>query len=475
MKDLPSVMNGRFSGLSSKLIATIIGVILLVEIVVYLPSLASFRSTWLEDRLRVGIVAARVLDAVPDVMALPQELTDRLLNSAGAHAIVYRREGQSQMIELTNPVMPDEVVTADLRLRDLPSQVWGALDTLFAGPGRTLRVVGMGDMEESLVELLMPEAPLRRDMIDYSRSIALASLGIAAATAFVLYVLVSRLFIDPVLRMTGNMLAFRKAPENAALILDPSTRRDEIGILERELAEMESDLFSMLRQRRHLADLGLAVAKINHDLRNTLTAAQLLSDQVATLDDPKVQRLAPRLVNTLDRAIGFAQSVLDYGRETSVVPRFASVSLKALVEDAAFEARASGNPLIDFRNQVDEAVTVMVDAGQMGRVLVNLMKNAREALETVGLELREPCITVSAIADAERTVISVVDNGPGLPERAKANLFVAFEGSVRSGGTGLGLAIAREIVEAHGGSLALAEVEQGTRFDITLPHRHDAS
>jgi signal transduction histidine kinase len=475
MKDLPSVMNGRFSGLSSKLIATIIGVILLVEIVVYLPSLASFRSTWLEDRLRVGIVAARVLDAVPDVMALPQELTDRLLNSAGAHAIVYRREGQSQMIELTNPIMPDEVVTADLRLRDLPSQVWGALDTLFAGPGRTLRVVGMGDMEESLVELLMPEAPLRRDMIDYSRSIALASLGIAAATAFVLYVLVSRLFIDPVLRMTGNMLAFRKAPENAALILDPSTRRDEIGILERELAEMESDLFSMLRQRRHLADLGLAVAKINHDLRNTLTAAQLLSDQVATLDDPKVQRLAPRLVNTLDRAIGFAQSVLDYGRETSVVPRFASVSLKALVEDAAFEARASGNPLIDFRNQVDEAVTVMVDAGQMGRVLVNLMKNAREALETVGLELREPCITVSAIDDAERTVISVIDNGPGLPERAKANLFVAFEGSVRSGGTGLGLAIAREIVEAHGGSLALAEMEQGTRFDIILPHRHDAS
>ena len=475
MKDLPSVTTGRFSGLSSKLIATIIGVILLVEIVVYLPSLASFRSTWLEDRLRVGVVAARVLDAVPDVMALPQELTDRLLNSAGANAIVYRREGQSQMIELTNPVMPDEVVTADLRLRDLPSQVWGALDTLFAGPGRTLRVVGMGDMEESLVELLMPEAPLRRDMLDYSRSIALVSLGIAAVTAFVLYVLVSRLFIDPVLRMTGNMLAFRKAPENAALILDPSTRRDEIGILERELAEMESDLFSMLRQRRHLADLGLAVAKINHDLRNTLTAAQLLSDQVATLDDPKVQRLAPRLVNTLDRAIGFAQSVLDYGRETSAVPRFARVALKDVVDDAAFEAKASGNPLIGFRNEVDEALVVDVDAGQMGRVLVNLIKNAREALEAGGQDQHEPEIVVTAARDASQTVISVIDNGPGLPERARKNLFVAFEGSVRSGGTGLGLAIAREIVEAHGGTLALAEVEGGTRFDITLPHRPEAT
>src|SRR5690606_19291659 len=352
MRDASSLIPGRFPGLSSKLIATIVGVILLVEIVVYLPSIASFRSSWLEDRLRVGIVAARVLDAVPDVMALPRNLTDRLLNSAGAHAIVYRREGQSQMIELTDPVMPDVVVTADLRLRDLPSQVWGALDTLFAGSGRTLRVVGAGDMEESLVELLMPEAPLRRDMIDYSRSIALVSLGIAAVTAFVLYVLVSRLFIDPVLRMTDNMLAFRKAPENASLILMPSSRGDEIGILERELAAMESDLFSMLRQRRHLADLGLAVAKINHDLRNTLTSAQLLSDQVATLDDPKVQRLAPRLVTTLDKAIGFAQSVHDHGRETSTLPVLAPVEIRALVADAAFEARLVGHPSVVFANDV---------------------------------------------------------------------------------------------------------------------------
>jgi signal transduction histidine kinase len=473
MKDQPSVMTGRFSGLSSKLIATIIGVILLVEIVVYLPSLATFRTNWLEDRLRVGIVAARVLDAVPDVMALPRNLTDRLLNSADAYAIVYRREGQSQLIELTDPVIPDVVVTADLRLRDLPTQIWGALDTLFAGPGRTLRVVGAGD-DESLVELLMSETPLRRDMLDYSRSIALVSLGIAAVTAFVLYVLVSRLFIDPVLRMTGNMLAFRKSPENAALILTPSTRRDEIGILERELSAMESDLFSMLRQRRHLADLGLAVAKINHDLRNTLASAQLLSDQVATLDDPKVQRLAPRLVNTLDKAIGFAQSVLDYGRETTSVPRFAPVALRSLVEDAAFESRVSGNPLVRFSNEVDEALVVDLDAGQMGRVLVNLLKNAREAMEARQGDQPDSAILVQASDTGERTVISVIDNGPGLPPRARENLFIAFEGSARAGGTGLGLAIAREIVEAHGGELILAETGQGTRFDIILPHRRVA-
>jgi len=471
MKDRTTSINLRFSGLSSKLIFTIVGVILLVAVVIYLPALAAFRTSWLEDRLRVGIVAARVLDAVPDVMALPRDLTDRLLLSAGADAIVYRREGQSQLIELTEPVVLEQAVTADLRQKDMPSQIMGALDTLFAGPGRTLRIVGEGDMNESLLELLMPETPLRREMLDYSRSIVLVSFGIAAVTAFALYMLVSSLFIDPVLRMTANMLAFRKSPENGGQILIPSQRRDEIGILERELAAMESELFTMLRQRRHLADLGLAVAKINHDLRNTLTAAQLLSDQVATLDDPKVQRLAPRLVMTLDKAIGFAQSVLDYGREAIMPPQLVSVPLQALVNDAAFEARVTDNPAMIFRNEVPDSFLISADATQIGRLLVNLLKNAREALESVTKEGRDNIISVAAEVRAAETIISVIDNGPGLPLRARENLFVAFEGSVRSGGTGLGLAIAREIAEAHGGSLVLADASNGTRFDITLPQR----
>jgi signal transduction histidine kinase len=465
-----SVLPSRFSGLSIKLIATIIAVILLVEIVVYLPSLANFRSSWLDDRLRVGAVAARVLDAVPDVMALPRNLTDRLLTSAGAYAIVYRRAGQSQLIELANPVTPDVVVTADMRQRDLLTQIVGAIDTLFAGPGRTLRIVGQGDVDDSLIELLMPERPLRQDMLAYSRQIGIVSLTIAAITAVALYLLTSYLFIYPVRRLTQNILAFRQAPENASLVIVPSARRDEIGIVERELAAMESDLFSMLRQRRHLADLGLAVAKINHDLRNTLTSAQLLSDQVATLDDPKVQRLAPRLVTTLDKAIGFAQSVLDYGRETTALPVLAPVVMRPLIEDAAFEARLVGHPAIVFSNQVTETLTLNIDAAQLGRVLLNLLKNAREALEAAPSgTIAAPQVVVTVAEDGEHLTLSVTDNGPGLPPRARDNLFVAFEGSARAGGTGLGLAIAREITEAHGGRLVLADHAPGTRFDIILP------
>lgn len=463
-------MPGPFSGLSVKLITTIILVILAVEVAVYFPSVANYRASWLEDRLRVGVVAARVLDAVPDVMALPRSLTDRLLNSAGATAIVYRRAGQSQLIELENNPMPSVAVTADMRLRDPMTLIAGAIDTLLMGGDRTLRILGDADgLEQSLVEVLMPEAPLREDMFDYSRNIFFVSLVIAFITALLLYIFVSLVFIRPIRRLTSNMVAYRKAPENATLIILPARRNDEIGLAEQELAAMQTDIFTMLRQRRHLADLGLAVAKINHDLRNTLTSAQLLSDQVATLDDPKVQRLAPRLVTTLDKAIGFAQSVLDYGRQSATPPKPGPVDLHALIEEAAFDAGLAGHPEIAFANEVPDAVTLYVDADQLARVFVNLLKNAREALEGANSRIDNPMVWVRLAETGNTVVVSVADNGPGLPPRARDNLFVAFEGSARAGGTGLGLAIARELVEAHGGKLTHVEQPQGTRFDVAFP------
>ena len=78
-------------------------------------------------------------------------------------------------------------------------------------------------------------------------------------------------------------------------------------------------------------------------------------------------------------------------------------------------------------------------------------------------------VSVSFTPGADGYTIAVADNGPGLPPRARDNLFVAFEGSARAGGTGLGLAIARELVAAHGGTLSYTPLEPGTRFDISLP------
>jgi signal transduction histidine kinase len=468
----PTAIPGPFSGLSVKLIATITLVILTVALAVYLPLAGNYRAAWLEDRLRIGIVAARVLDAVPDVMNLPRMLTDRLLNSAGAIAIVYRRNGQSQLIELEEVPMPHEALTVDMRAPDQANLIMGAFDTLLHSGERTLRILGHSDESgdpDAEVEVLISEAPLHDDLLAYSRVIALISLLVAIVTAVVLYLLLSRLLLAPVRRITGNMVAYRKAPENASLIISPSRRKDEIGIVENELAAMETDIFTMLRQRRHLADLGLAVAKINHDLRNTLTSAQLLSDQVVALDDPKIQRLAPRLVQSIDKAIGFAQSVLDYGRQSATPPKPVPVDLRALIDESALDAGIVRHRDITFRNDVPDDITIKADAEQLARVFVNLMKNAREAIEAMAELPSEPTIAAGYREASDELFISIRDNGPGLAPRARDNLFVAFEGSARAGGTGLGLAIAREIAEAHGGKLHYVPLEPGTRFDLALP------
>jgi signal transduction histidine kinase len=292
---------------------------------------------------------------------------------------------------------------------------------------------------------------------------------VAVITAAALYIIVRNILIAPIRRLTANIVGFRQAPENASLIVSATGRKDEIGVLEQELTAMEQDVFTMLRQRRHLADLGLAVAKINHDLRNTLTSAQLLSDQVANVDDPKVQRLAPRLVHSIDKAIGFAQSVIDYGRQSTTPPRPAPVDLRALIEEAAFDARLVAHPDVRLANNVPDAVAIKADPDQLARVFVNLLRNAREALEAQNGTASSPLIEVDFAERDGWLVVTVSDNGPGLPPRARENLFVAFEGSAKAGGTGLGLAIARELAEAHGGSLVYVPTDQGASFEVALP------
>jgi len=457
-------------GLSLKMITMIVITILAVEVVIYLPSVANFRAAWLDDRVRVGGVAARVIDVVPDAMNVPNELADALLRSAEAEALVIRRQGTSQLVERPDEPMPKSEITIDMRQRDPMTLIAGAIETLANGGDRIMTIVGNppGD-DTTVVGVLMSDEALRADILVYSRNIFLLSLIVAAFTSIAIYVFLDRLLIRPFGRITANMIAFRGTPENAGRIIVPSARRDEIGIAERELAMLETDLFEMLHQRKHLADLGLAVAKINHDLRNTLGAAQLLSDQVATLEDPKVQRLAPRLVQTLDRAIGFAQSVLDYGRQATTVPKPQPVDIRALISESAVEAALYGHPTIRFDNQVPDDLILKVDPEQIGRVAVNLLKNAREAIEAMADRALESSITITVAEWDDWVTITFADTGPGLPPRARENLFRAFEGSGRAGGTGLGLVIARELTEANGGRLRLVDSGSGCTFAVDLP------
>ena len=207
---------------------------------------------------------------------------------------------------------------------------------------------------------------------------------------------------------------------------------------------------------------GSAVAKINHDLRNSLASAQLVSDGLAASEDPRVQRAAPRLKRALERAIELATATLDYGKAAPRAPVMQTVRLLGVLQGAAEEALVENGMGIEI--SVDETFVIRSDADHLHRISANLIRNAAEAMRQTGTPDPEIRIRIEAGA------LIFSDNGPGLPEKTQENLFRPFSGSGRMGGTGLGLVIAHELAQALGGSLTLASTgPEGTIFRLALP------
>jgi signal transduction histidine kinase len=273
------------------------------------------------------------------------------------------------------------------------------------------------------------------------------------------------------MRIARNMLRFSQNPEDASRIIVPSPRRDEIGTAERELAHMQGELTQTLQQKSRLAALGLAVSKINHDLRNMLANAQLISDRLSSLSDPAVQRFAPKLIASLDRAINLANSTLKFGRAEEAPPRRELMALRPLVEEVGDGLGLPREGAIDWMVDVDTLLRVDADRDQLFRVLSNLTRNAMQAIEQQ--ENAGGHIRVAALRDGVRVTIEISDDGPGVPEKARAHLFQAFQGSARKGGTGLGLAVAQELINAHGGVIRLRDTSKGATFELEIPDRAD--
>lgn len=451
-------------GLSLKLLTLTVIFVFIAEVLIFVPSVANFRRNWLDDRLAAAQVAVMVLEAAPRD-GLPAGLESQLLDGVGALAIAARAGGARRLLAQEN--LPPEVGrTVDLRDKNRLESIVESLDILFNGAERRIRVIGRSVGEADFVEIVIDERPLRHAMLEFARNIFWLSLFIAGVTAALVFLSLTWLIVRPVKRLAGNVMAFAHDPENPNRVVQPSGRRDELGDAERALAGMERTLAASLREQKRLAAVGLAVSKINHDLRNMLASAQLLSDRIGESQDPSVQRFGPKLIATLNRAIDFCQSTLAYGSVTEQEPKRRPVALAALLNDVAdlLGLGQPGQPA--FENLIATDVRVNLDADQFFRVISNLFRNAAQALTAAGTA--DPRITVSAERKGERTVIRVMDNGPGVPPRARSFLFEAFSGSTTAGGTGLGLAIASELIRLHGGSIALEDSDTGAVFRIEI-------
>lgn len=457
-------------GLSGRVLFLTIVFVLVAEILIYVPSVANFRNTWLGERIAQAKAAAVVLEkASPD--ALPKAVVDELLAGIETTMIALRIDNMRRLLAVSDmPPMVDFEI--DLRARQPLQEIAGAFDTLLFGGNRTIRVVGPPPRGGDFVEIVISEAGLRAAMIRFSRNILLLSLVISAITAVLVFAALSGLIVRPVKDLARAVSRFRADPSNARAIHRPSSRDDEFGTLERNVADMQSALQTELRQREHLANLGLAVAKINHDLRNMLAAAQLMADRLGSLPDSNVQRFVPKLLGTLDRAIAFCQTTLAYGKAQERAPDIVPVRLESLVDEIADQLMLNAESEPSLIVKVPAELVLHADPDHLTRIITNLLRNAKAALEQH--ETGQPGLIEVSVRDEEQDIrIEIADNGPGIPARIRQSLFKAFSGSGHAGGSGLGLAIAQELMRGMGGTIRLVEPDaskpSGTTFELRLP------
>ena len=455
-------------GLAGRLLVLVATFVMLADVMIYVPNVANFRFYWLRSHLSAAYTASLVLEGAPEAV-LSETLTRDLLNSADARLIVLDKDGTRRILASGDlPSRVDEV--DDLRTSDWPDLLRAAFRTLVAPPGRVLTFISPAPAGDSAIEVTMDEAPLQHAMRAYSRHLLIYSLITSVVVATLATLAMHRMILGPVRRLTTSIVDFGADPDDRGRIIVPSNRAHEIGQAERALAVMQETLVLELAQKKNLTNLGLAVAKINHDMRNMLSSAQILSDRLADVTDPLAQRLAPKLVATLDRAIRFCEATLTYGRAADEPPYPRTLALRAVVAEAAETVAPLAHGPVRIENEVPDGFEVVADAEQMFRILLNLLRNGVEALERAGASPgRLPAVTVRAWKESGATIIEVGDTGPGIPVMLRPKIFSAFQNSTRPGGTGLGLAIVADLIRAHGGTIVLAGDDVGARFRITLP------
>lgn len=446
-----------FTGLSARLLWLTIAFIMLCEVFIFAPSIARFRVQYLEMKLDAAHLTLTALEAAKMV---DPDLQRRLLNQASVLGMTVIRPGMPA--RTLGPDMPARIpLLFDLRNETPLTMITNALSCLLQPKDMVIGVTGWSPSDPSvLVEVILSEPPLRQALIDYGQRIFLLSLLISVVTAALVYLSMQWLAVRPMRRLTASMMAFQGSPQDEDLIMQPGGRKDEVGVAEQALADMQRQLRIALTQKERLAGVGTAVTKVSHDLKNILATAMLESDRLEQSEDPEVRRITSGLVKAIDRAVHLCTKTLRFAKEGPPRVERTHIDLESFLQ----EIESGLAPVLDgckITVSVFPDDKVYADSDLLRRAIENLIRNAAEAGSS----------DIKIVASRKKYGLSILvsDNGPGLPTKAMENLFVPFSGSARSGGSGLGLPISRESVRAQGGDMVLCESsESGTVFEIRL-------
>src|ERR1700734_1692851 len=371
-------------GLAARVLAVTIGFVFLAMGLFYVTRLTAHREMWLHGKIsgaQTTVDAFGLAGPTPP----PQDLSQKILHSVGVKWLaVETPAGRREFVIAGGPPAGAESIAAD---EDSYLESMAAtFHALFAAPGTVVKLSAPAQANEPAIEFAFDETTLVQSLKRVSYNFLTISLTIAAVVTCVLWAALWRMVLQPVRRLTSNIIAFGESPQDGSRVIAPSGRGNEIGRAEAALAVMQGSLANELAQGKRLAELGMAVARINHDLRNILSAAQLISDRLATIPDPLAQRLAPRLVATLDRAIQFCQSTLTYGASRELPPSRRRFDLSELVSQVVESGQAEHDAAVDYNIDIPPRFCVHADPDHILRVLENLSRNAAQALMASGAE-----------------------------------------------------------------------------------------
>jgi signal transduction histidine kinase len=226
-------------------------------------------------------------------------------------------------------------------------------------------------------------------------------------------------------------------------------------------------------QAERLAAIGKVAAHVTHEIRNPLSSIQLnvelLEETLTAGSEARAQSQdeARRLLSAIAREVGrladVSEEYLRVARLPS--PRPNPTDLGELVRDVVIFARPElERARVDVVLEVpSEPAVVAIDEAQVRQALVNLVRNAREAMEDGGQ------VTIAVGADDRRAILEIADEGAGIPEEVRMRIFDPFF-TTKATGTGLGLPLTKQIVEAHGGTISCESVRpHGTLFRLEFP------
>lgn len=470
-----SLLMKFIKSLSGRLFLLTIVFVMLAEILIFIPSFSRYRIDYLRmqmERAEIAIQALSVSTPLPPAEADSiREQEVALLELMGLYEIIKYDPGNDVIIHLKRPILRVDVKTYDLSNNSPVQWMIDGLSSIFEDPLELMRLTQTDPVHKTRLAVTLPKADMLKGLTGYAVRILLLSLFISTLTSILIYFVVRRFVVTPIVNLVDQMAYYQKEPENPERIIQPSSHVSDIHDAQRALAALQNQVIEALDQKNRLAALGEAVAKINHDLRNILASAQLLADRLEESQEPMAQRIGFKLVRSLDRAVTLCTNSLIFGQLRENLPVKEPVNLVDIVSDVLESVNIHDDEEhIDIRVNVNQNLNFMSDSDYLYRILLNLVRNAHHAINQKADSSRVLIINAD-IETQEILVIHVSDSGGGMPEEAKNFLFQPFKGGVKRGGTGLGLSITKDLCKLLGGEVILSKTdEEGTIFEVRLPY-----